>query len=129
MLHWIEKLLVGAEDEEWKSIPFENFDFIGGKSIFNANTAFRRIRGKEKMFSPFWVRAFERWQTLKNNEITDHVTGNDPICNNDKITFKRNLIYLPECFGHNIFRVRDVLKADSNVVLTYDEFSLKYEHL
>ena len=129
MLNWIEKLLVGAENEEWKIIPFENFEFIGGKSVFNADTAFQRIRGKEKMFSPFWVKAFERWQSLKNNTITDHITGNDPICNNDRITFKRNLIYIPECIEYKILRVRDVLKADSNDVMTFDEFALKYENL
>ena len=66
---------------------------------------------------------------MKNNTITDHITGNDPICNNDRITFKRNLIYIPECIEYKILRVRDVLKADSNDVMTFDEFALKYENL
>ena len=127
-LSWIEKLLTETGDAEWARIPLENFEKIGGKEILENNIEFKDIKGKNDMYSQFWVNALERWQTLKKNTPVDVVSGSDLLMNNNKIKFKGSVIHFPQCAKHNLLRVRDIFQKNGTI-MDINQFALKYKNM
>ena len=128
ILGWVEKLLTENENAEWTKIPIDNFKKVGGKEIFETETAVKDMKGKHDMYTHFWVNALDRWQKLKNNNTSGEITTNEFLFNNHRVLYKNNFLLLLDCVKFDILRVGDMLNEDFTI-MNFNEFSRKYPNL
>ena len=121
-LGWVERLL-NQEPADWKAIALCELSPVGGRLAFQGNVSSLNFKGLNRICNSFWRRALKTW--LGNNKIysNEHLTSESPLFNNSLITFKKSVLFFPQCIQKNITSVGDVI-ANRNII-SFDHFKEK----
>ena len=125
-LEWAEKLING-KTHEWSEIPRFWLKKVGGTMIFKTKITVQNIKGINNVKNMFWRNVVESW--VKNNtfvadsNIQQNVV-NEPIANNENITYNNNVLLIDEFISRNIMYVNDLVV--NNRLMTYHEFIRRY---
>ena len=126
ILSRIEKI-VGSSDKSEQKLPADFLAPVGGLSIFMNFTNNKNFQGRDLIKSDFWRHALGVW--LYHNEpceLSSTTIINQPIFNNQNITYNKKNIFCPSAIKKGIFSVKDICNGGS--LISLDEFRQKFGH-
>ena len=122
LLSWAERLLT-KEKQSWASIANESFKNLGGLNVFRGKIASRDLKGSDMIPSKFWLSVLCKWLDYSKTDGNRRVTINDPIFNNNAITYRGETLFQPWCIKKGIITIRDI--TIESRILTLHEFKEK----
>ena len=95
-LDWAERFLKD-DVKEWKEIPMESLNYLGGKTAFEGEISWDKFKGIFSSYSCFWNEVLETWHKYKS-ELNDSIPqfhDGTVIFNNINISFKNKPLWSP----------------------------------
>ena len=125
-LEWAEKI-INERTFAWAEIPRFFMKEVGDIAIFETKITFKNMKGINNVKNMFWKNVIESW--VKNNTFVEDCNVqqnviNEPIANNENVTYNNNVLLIQDFIQRNIIYVRDM--TVNNRLMTYQEFVIRY---
>ena len=126
LINWIKKLVTNNDRADWKTIPLKFLEKVGGLSICGSNLPSKTVKGLDLIRNIFWREAIKTWLDFSVSIDSLNVHELDPICNNSKIIFKKQTIFLERLIFKNILYVNDFCSGSQ--LMNIRDFKIKHGH-